>query len=97
MGQEELAHKYGFNNYKQMLDSSFTVIYDYGVSWIATIIHDGWLTWVDEYPDRPMKTFQTFSEASFYLHKVFEEAEASLKELIEDEVISPEDCTITLN
>lgn len=84
-------------DYKGMLASSVTVIYDNGVSWMATIIQEGWFAWVDEYPDRSMKTFQTYDEASRYIHAVFEDAEATLKELIEEGIISPEDYPIVLN
>ena len=94
---EELAHQFGFSDYAEMLENSFTVIYDYGVSWMATNIINGWLAWVDEHPDRPMKTFQTYDETLHYIHEVFEDAKVTLKELEEARIVQSEDFPIVLN
>jgi len=80
---EELAHKYGFNDYGEMIENSLIVIFDYGVSWMATNTPYGWLAWVDKLPDIPLKTFRTYEETIRYINEVFEDVEANFKELIE--------------
>ena len=97
MEHEELAHKYGFSNYEEMLENSTTVIFDYGVSWMATCALAGWLTWVDKCPDLLLETFPTYDEASRYIHAVFEDTEASLKVLIESAIVKDEDFPTLLN
>lgn len=79
MEKEEMARQYGFETYKEMLENSFTVIYDHGVSWLATITHDGWLAWVDKYPGQSLGFFNTYDETSRYLHNVFKELNKTMK------------------
>lgn len=39
------SSQYGFIDFEEMLENGFTVIYDFGVSWMVTYTHDGWRTW----------------------------------------------------
>lgn len=80
---DEFAHKYGFNDYGEMIKNSMIVIFDYGVSWMATSTRHGWLAWVDKLPDILLRTFQTYEETILYIHEVFKDVEANFKELIE--------------
>lgn len=41
-----LAKINGFDNFEEMLENTFTVIYDDGVCWNATVTQKGWLGWV---------------------------------------------------
>lgn len=94
---EKFAHKYGFNNYGEMTKNSLTVIFDYGVSWMATYTRFGWLAWVDKLPDIPLKTFQTYEEAIRYINEVFEATEVNFKELIETCIVQHDNKLIVLN
>ena len=76
MGRENFAITNGYISYKEMLANSFTVVYDHGISYFATIIKDNsWLAWIDERPERVIGTFETFEKAHEQLFYIFAEKE----------------------
>jgi len=76
LGREKFAIKNGFISYGEMLANSFTVVYDHGISYFATIIHtNAWLAWIDERPEQVIGIFETFEKAHEQLFYIFAEKE----------------------
>lgn len=76
MARDDFALKNGFISYEDMLSNSFTVVYDHGVSFFATVTPDnGWLAWIDERPEQVIGLFETLEKAHEQLFYIFAEKE----------------------
>lgn len=75
MNRKDFAGKYGFKSYEEMLESSITIVYDHGISSFATILHDGWLAWIDHCPEQVIGIFESLEKAHERLFYIFAEKE----------------------
>ena len=76
MGRDDFAIKNGFISYEDMLANSFTIVYDHGISFFATNVHNnGWLAWIDKRPEQIIGVFETLEKAHERLFYVFAEKE----------------------
>jgi len=72
VSRDDFAIKNGFISYEEMLFNSITVVYDHGISFFTTIIHNiGWLAWIDERPEQVIGIFETFEKAHEQLFYIF--------------------------
>lgn len=83
MTKDDFAIENGFGNYEEMLSNSFTIIYDQGVFWFSTGVHDGWLAWVDMWQCQQQKlgTFKSFEECQIYLLTFYKNAIEELEKI----------------
>lgn len=65
---------YGFDSFERMQGASTAVIYDHGVNYYVTPTPQGWLAWIDQYPEEPLGLFESFQVAQMFLVAAFEEA-----------------------
>ncbi|EGW38257.1 hypothetical protein [Desulfosporosinus sp. OT] len=76
LDRDDFAIKNGFISYEEMLSNSITIVYDYGISYFATTIHDNdWLAWIDKRPEQVIGIFETLEKAHERLFYVFAEKE----------------------
>lgn len=76
MDRDTFAITNGFISYEEMLFNSITIVYDHGISFFVTSIHNnGWLAWIDKHPEQVIGIFETFEKAHEQLFYIFAEKE----------------------